>query len=141
MLYRILADAVVLVHFAFVLFVVLGGLLVLRWPRTAWVHLPAAVWGVLIEAFGWICPLTPLEIDLRRKAGQAAYDGGFVEHYVLPVLYPAGLTREVQWILAGLVLGVNAVVYGVWIVRRRRRAARGASPEDRDADRRPDSTT
>lgn len=127
MLYRILADLVVLVHFAFVLFVVLGGFLVLRWPKTAWVHLPAAVWGVLIEVFGWICPLTPWENELRRRAGQAAYDGGFVEHYLLPILYPADLTREVQWVLAGLVLVVNAVVYGVWIVRRRRRA--GPEPD------------
>lgn len=119
MLYRILADLVVLVHLAFVGFVVLGGLLALRWPRWIWVHLPAAGWGILIEVFGWICPLTPLENELRRKAGRAAYEGGFVEHYVLPVLYPADLTREVQWALAAVVLVVNAVVYGVWIARRR----------------------
>lgn len=118
MLYRILADLVVLVHFAFVLFVVLGGLLVLRWPRWVWVHVPAVVWGVLIEVFGWICPLTPLEVGLRRKAGSTGYEGGFVEHYILPVLYPAELTREVQWVLAGLVVVVNLAVYGVWLARR-----------------------
>lgn len=136
MLYRILADLVLLVHLAFVGFVVLGGLLVLRWSRWAWLHLPAAVWGVAIEAFGWICPLTPLEQDLRRKAGGAAYEGGFVEHYVLPVLYPADLTREIQWALAAFVVVVNVVVYGVWIVRRRSPAGgvygEGARDPDRD---------
>lgn len=137
MLYRILADLVVLVHFAFVLFVVLGGLLVLRWPKWMWVHLPAAAWGVLIEVFGWICPLTPLEVDLRRKAGSTGYEGGFVEHYILPVLYPAELTREVQWMLAGLVVVVNLVVYGVWLVRRGSRA--GEEGDEADPGPGPDS--
>lgn len=122
MLHRLLADATVLVHFGFVLFVVLGGLAVLRWPRLAAVHVPAAVWGFAVEAFGWLCPLTTLENRWRRLAGQAGYDGGFVEHYLIPVLYPAGLTREIQWLLAAVVLVVNATVYGVlW----RRRASGG----------------
>jgi uncharacterized membrane protein YhhN len=95
MLYRWLADLVVVLHFGFVLFVVGGGLLALRWPRLARVHLPTAVWGVLIEFGGWLCPLTPLENWLRRRSGGAGYAGGFVEHYVLPVLYPSGLTRGV----------------------------------------------
>src|SRR5512144_911769 len=99
MLYQRLADLVVVIHFAFVLFVVLGAFLVLRWPRLAWVHLPAAVWGVLIEYAGWICPLTPLEHWLRRAAGESGYEGGFVEHYIIPVLYPLGLTRMTQWVL------------------------------------------
>jgi hypothetical protein len=107
----VVADAVVVLHLAFVLFVVLGGLLVLRWPRAAWVHLPAAVWGAWIECAGWICPLTPLENRLRAAAGQAGYDSSFVEHYLMPVLYPAALTRELQWLLGGIVVGVNAVVY------------------------------
>lgn len=136
-----MADLVVLVHLAFVLFVVLGGLLALRWPQWIWVHVPAAVWGVAIEAFGWICPLTPLENDLRRKAGDAAYEGGFVEHYVLPVLYPAELTREIQWALAALVVLVNAVVYGVWIARRRSSAGGAGDGRARSPDRDPDSAS
>ena len=107
-------------HFAFVLFVVLGGLLVLRWPRMAWLHLPAVAWGAGIEFLGWICPLTPLEIRLRQAAGLAGYEGGFVEHYLLPVLYPETLTRSVQVVLGFLVLVVNVVIYG-WVVRSRSR--------------------
>jgi hypothetical protein len=127
MAYRILADLVVGVHALFVVFVVAGGLLALRWAWVAAVHLPAAVWGTLIEFRGWICPLTPLEQSLRASAGQAGYEGGFIEHYLLPVLYPAGLTQGVQLILGSLVIAVNLVVYGMLL---RRRAARaGGSPE------------
>lgn len=115
-----MADLVVLLHFLFVLFVILGGLLVLRWPRVAYVHLPVAAYGALIELVGWICPLTPLEKRLRERAGLEGYEGGFVEHYILPVLYPAGLTRAVQIGLGILVLGLNFTIYGV-IARRRRR--------------------
>ncbi|UIF86072.1 DUF2784 domain-containing protein [Cupriavidus sp. UYPR2.512] len=117
-----LADLVVIVHGLFILFVVAGGLLVLRWPRVAWLHLPAAVWGVLIEWSGWICPLTPLENTLRQAAGQAGYSGGFVERYLLPLIYPAGLTPAVQLWLGLVVLVVNVAVYALWW--RRRRAAR-----------------
>jgi hypothetical protein len=117
MAYRILADLVVGVHALFVVFVVAGGLLALRWPWAAAVHLPAAVWGTLIEFRGWICPLTPLEKSLRASAGQAGYAGGFIEHYLLPVLYPAGLTPGVQLVLGSLVIAVNVVVYG-FLLRR-----------------------
>jgi hypothetical protein len=113
-----MANLVVLVHFAFVLFVVFGGLLVLRWPRVMYLHLPAAAWGAFIELVGGICPLTPLENSLRRSAGLAGYEGGFVEHYILPVLYPAGLTRGVQLVLGMLVIGTNVAIYG-WILARR----------------------
>ena len=123
MLYRILADAVVILHFAFVLFVVLGGLLALRWPRAAWFHLPAAVWGAGIEFLGGICPLTPLEIRLRRLGGEAGYTGGFVEHYILPVLYPEALTRDIQYILGGIVIALNLFVYGIVLRRLRHRRA------------------
>jgi hypothetical protein len=109
---------VALAHLAFVVFVVGGGLLVLRWPRLAWVHLPAALWGALIEFAGWICPLTPLENWLRRRAGVSDYAGGFVEHYVLPVLYPVGLTRGLQVGLGVAVILLNLVIYG-WIFHRR----------------------
>jgi Protein of Unknown function (DUF2784) len=119
-----LADLVVIFHFAFVLFVVLGGLLVLRWPRLAYVHLPVALYGALIELVGWICPLTPLEKRLRESAGLQGYQGGFVEHYILPVLYPAGLTRGVQWVLGMLVIGINLVIYAVV-------ARKGSSSHDR----------
>jgi len=123
MAYHRLADVVVLIHFAFLLFVVLGGVMVLRWPKVAWVHAPAAIWGVLIEFFGWICPLTPLEIDLRRRAGEAAYTGGFIAHYVTRVLYPEGLTRGIQMVLGTLVLVLNGTVYATLIARARRRRA------------------
>jgi hypothetical protein len=109
--YGVLADLVLVVHLGFVLFVVLGGLLVLRWPRLAWIHLPAAVWGAIIEFTGGVCPLTPLENNLRRLAGEAGYAGGFIEHYVTAALYPDGLTRVAQVVLGALVLLVNAVIY------------------------------
>lgn len=123
MLYRVLADAVVVIHALFVVFVVLGGLAVLRWPRLAWAHLPAAAWGALIEFAGWICPLTPLEKRLRLLAGQAAYEDGFIEHYLLPILYPPGLTRGTQVVLGLVVLAINLAVYALlsrrWAIRRR----------------------
>ncbi len=121
-----LADLVVLVHAAFVGFVVLGGLLALRWPRAAWVHLPAAVWGAAIELTGLICPLTPLENWLRRRAGQPGYGGGFIEHYILPALYPAGLTRGVQVALGLAAALFNAAIYAV-VLRRRARRVRAAT--------------
>ena len=117
MAYRILADLVVGVHALFVVFVVAGGLLALRWAWVAAVHLPAAVWGALIEFRGWICPLTPLEKSLRAAAGEAGYRGGFIEHYLLPALYPSGLTRGVQLVLGASVIVVNLLVYGVVLVR------------------------
>jgi hypothetical protein len=123
--YRALADAVLVVHLAFVLFVVLGGLLVLRWPRLAWLHLPAALWGVLVELAGYVCPLTPLEVALRQRGGESGYAGGFIEHYVTAALYPAGLTRATQILLGCLVLGINALVYAR--LMRRKRAPIGLS--------------
>lgn len=120
MLYSLLADAVLVFHFAFILFVGGGGLLALWWQRAPWFHLPIAAWGVYIELSGDVCPLTPLENDLRRMAGGEGYAGSFIEHYLLPVIYPSGLTREVQLVLAALVVVLNAGVYGfVWLRRRR----------------------
>ncbi|HET6797336.1 MAG TPA: DUF2784 domain-containing protein [Gemmatimonadales bacterium] len=113
------ADLVVLVHFAFVLFVILGALLVLRWPKLAYLHLPAALWGIWIEFSGRICPLTPLENALRRQAGEAGYSGGFIEHYILPVLYPSGLTRTTQVVLGLIVILVNLAIYGYLVLRHR----------------------
>jgi Protein of Unknown function (DUF2784) len=129
MLYRVLADLVVVLHFGFVLFVVFGGLLALRWPRAAWFHLPAAIWGAGIEFVQGICPLTPLENHLRRLGGEAGYSGGFVEHYVLPVLYPGGLSHGVQLGLGIFVVALNAVIYTVvWRRRRRSTATPAARP-------------
>jgi Protein of Unknown function (DUF2784) len=109
--YRCLADAVLLAHLLFVVFVVAGGLVVLRWPRVAWLHVPAALWGVVVEWSGALCPLTPLELALRRAGGEAGYGGGFVEHYVWPVLYPAALTRGAELVLGSLVVAINVIIY------------------------------
>ena len=111
MSYRLMADIVVVTHFAFTIFVLLGGILAIWWRKVIWLHIPAAVWGALIEFAGWICPLTPLENRLRAKGGEAGYPGGFVEEYVLPVIYPAGLTREIQIILGIFVITINLVIY------------------------------
>jgi hypothetical protein len=119
MIFRWLADLVVGLHLLFVAFVVLGGLLALRWPRAAWIHLPAALWGAVVEYAGWICPLTPLEQWLRLRSGQAGYSGGFIDHYLLPILYPAGLDRPIQWLLGSLVLGINGAIYGWLLVKRK----------------------
>ena len=109
--YRLLADAALLAHATFVAFVMLGGLLVLRRPRLAWIHLPVVAWGAAIEFIGGICPLTPLENHWRRLAGEQGYAGGFVEHYIVALLYPEGLTRNLQLALGLIVLAVNAAVY------------------------------
>jgi len=117
--YPLLADLVVWLHLGFVVFVGLGGLLLIRWPRLIWIHLPAVCWGVAIELSGWICPLTPFENWLRRKGGEANYQFDFVAHYLLPILYPQGLTRRSQILLGVLVLLVNVAIYG-WVVGKRK---------------------
>ncbi|HEU5169547.1 MAG TPA: DUF2784 domain-containing protein [Gemmatimonadales bacterium] len=121
----LLADLLVVVHFLFVVFVVGGGLLALRWPKVAWLHVPAALWGAWIEFTGAICPLTPLEQQLRARAGQTAYEGDFVAHYILPLLYPLGLTRPTQMVLGGLVVALNLAVYAVVWGRWRAQLVRG----------------
>jgi hypothetical protein len=115
--YGVLADVVLVLHLGFVLFVVLGGLLVLRWPGLAWLHVPAAAWGTLIEFSGGICPLTPLEQRLRRLGGEAGYSGEFIDHYVRTLLYPEGLTRGTQFVLGAAVLVFNVAIY--WLLVRR----------------------
>lgn len=121
MVYRFLADAVLLVHLGFILFVVFGALLVLRWPRLLPVHLLAAAWGFGIEVLGAICPLTHVENSMRVLAGESGYRGGFIDHYLLPLIYPGGMTRGLQLGLAAGVLVVNGVLYA-WILRTRRRS-------------------
>ncbi len=123
MIWGVLAEAVVVLHFCFVLFVLFGGALALRWPKVAWGHLPAAAWGALISFAGWVCPLTPLEKWLRREGGAAGYEGGFVEHYILPVLYPRGLTPGIQIVLGLIVIVLNLLVYRHVYRQARRRAS------------------
>lgn len=118
MLYGLFGDAVVCLHLAFVVFVLLGGLLVLRWQRVAWVHVPAVLWAVLISLCEWTCPLTPLETTLRAQAGEEGYSGGFTEHYLLPMIYPTALTRNLQIGLGLFVLVVNVLVYRLVVFRR-----------------------
>ena len=119
MAYNLLADGVVLIHLAFVLFAVLGALLIIRWRKVLWLHLPAAVWAAWIEFSGKICPLTPLENWLRMRGGGSGYAGDFVGHYLMPILYPSGLTPKVQFILGGVVIGVNLIIYGyVFFIRK-----------------------
>lgn len=115
------ADIIVVLHFTFVVFVVLGGLLALVWPRVIWIHVPAVVWGALVEFTGWICPLTPLENRLREAAGATAYEGDFIAHYILPMLYPDGLTRTDQLMLGTIALSINVAIYSLVFLRHRRR--------------------
>ena len=130
MLYSVLADLVVALHATFVAFVVLGGLLALRWPRAAWLHVPCALWGMGLEFLNGICPLTPLEVGLRHRAGELGYAGGFIERYLLPVLYPQGLTREIEIGLGVFVLVLNVVLYG--LVHARWRRSRRLDPVNPD---------
>ncbi|WP_122424188.1 DUF2784 domain-containing protein [Pseudomonas viridiflava] len=125
MIFRLAADAVVTFHLLFILFVLLGGLLVLRWPWAALLHLPAMIWGAAVEFLHLYCPLTPLENALRSRAGDQGYDGGFIEHYLIPLIYPAGLTPQIQLWLGGIILLINASVYGALLIRGVRRFRRG----------------
>jgi len=128
MLDRILADAVVVFHVLFIAFAVGGGVLVLRWRRLAWLHLPAVAWATLVEVMSWPCPLTPLENFFRRRGGDAGYTGGFVEHYIMPVLYPDGLTDRIQLVIGCFVFTVNVVAYAIVIARWRRQRGPVAQP-------------
>lgn len=118
--YHALADLVLAIHALFIVFVVCGGLLALRWRPVVWLHLPAVAWAVLIEVMGWLCPLTPLEQSLRRAAGAGGYSGSFIEHYLVQFIYPVGLTRTIQLYLAAAVIILNIVVYWFVITQRRK---------------------
>jgi hypothetical protein len=118
--YQLIADALLALHLAYIAFVLLGGLLVLRHPRLAWLHLPAVAWGALVEFMNWLCPLTTWENHFHALAGGGAYQGDFVWHYLLQVIYPAGLTANVQALLGAIVVAVNSAFYAVVIVRWRR---------------------
>ena len=120
MMYLLLADLVVVIHFVFVLFSVLGALLLIRWRKIIWLHLPAVAWAIWIEFSGKMCPLTPLENWLRLKGGEIGYSGDFLAHYLLPLIYPSNLTREIQIILGAIVAGMNMAMYGyVFFLRRK----------------------
>ena len=117
-MYLFLADLVVVIHFIFIIFVLFGALLEMKWLWVIWVHIPAIVWGISIEVFGWVCPLTPLEQWLRAQAGSVTYDLSFIEKYLVPIIYPSILTRELQYVLAFIVILINIVIYGyLWKVR------------------------
>lgn len=122
MVYSLLADLLVVIHLVFIFFVVFGGLLVLKWRWCVYLHIPAALWGALLELFGWLCPLTPWEKQLRLAAGEEGYTVSFVEHYLIPIVYPAHLARELQIGLGLFVFVVNLAVYG-WLLTRRRRVS------------------
>lgn len=117
MLYQVAADFIVLLHFSFILFVLAGGLLVLKWRWLVWLHIPAVIWGALISFMGWVCPLTPLENMLRKATGDGVYITGFVERYLGSVIYPSGFSREMFIAMGVIVIVINVVVYSV-IVRR-----------------------
>lgn len=117
MLYQVMADGLVLLHLLFICFVVLGGLLIYRWRWILFLHLPAVTWGTLLEFNNWLCPLTPLEQRFRLAGGEAGYRGGFIEHYLLPIIYPADLTREVQTCLGIIVIVANLLIYGILLAR------------------------
>ena len=119
--WRLAADALVVIHLGFILFVLFGGLLLLRWPRLLWLHLPAVAWGATVEFFHLLCSLTPWENQLRQAAGDAGYEGGFIEHYLIPVIYPAGLTPQVQLWLGGFVVLINVAVYAYLLLVRCKR--------------------
>jgi len=121
------ADMIVLVHLGFIMFVALGGFLVIKWHNIAFLHIPCALWGVLIAFGGWICPLTPLEMHFRQLAGIAGYDDGFIDHYVMPIVYPAGLTRGMQIAFGVTILVVNLLVYTRVLVNRAKQRKDGAA--------------
>ena len=128
MIYLLLADALVVLHFAFILFVVLGATTAFRWPKMAWAHIPCGLWGAWIELTGGICPLTPIEVRFRRMGGTEGYAGGFIEHYLVPIIYPSGLTRTDQLVLGSLVVAINLAAYGFLLWRRS--ASRPPAPTD-----------
>ena len=121
----VLANTIVLLHFAFIIFVALGGFAALRWPRVAWAHLPAVLWAAMLEFCGWTCPLTPLEKALRTSEGGLAYEGGFVDRYVMPLVYPTGLTRGMQVALGISVIAINLIAYSLVIRHWSGRSRRG----------------
>ena len=121
MIYSFLSDLLVVFHLVFILYVMAGALLIFKWQKALWLHLPACFWGITVEFTGWICPLTPWEIQLRRLAGEEGYTGSFIEQYLIPIIYPSGLNREIQMLLVSTVLIVNLSLYILILIKRRKR--------------------
>ena len=121
-MYNILADVIVGAHFLFIVFIVCGGLMVIRWPKIAFLHLPAAIWGAVVEIFGWICPLTPLENHFRSLAGNDSYEGDFIVRYLIPIIYPDNLTINIQIFLGIVVIVINVIFYSIAIHQNRCRS-------------------
>ena len=121
MIYSFLADLLVVFHLVFILYVIAGAMLIFKWPKMLWIHLPSCFWGMTVEFTGWICPLTPWEIQLRRLAGEEGYTRSFIEHYLIPIIYPSGLTREIQMLLGGIVLIINLSLYTLILIIRRKK--------------------
>jgi len=123
-MYLLAANLILLLHLAFICLVAVGGLIAMRFPRFAFIHIPAAIWGFLVEALGWYCPLTELETTLLLRAGETGYESGFLEHYLMALIYPADLTRQTQIFLATAILAVNVGLYGLMLYRRRQGGTR-----------------
>ncbi len=123
-MYLLAANLVLLLHLAFICLVAVGGLIAMRFPRFAFIHIPSAIWGFLVEAFGWYCPLTELETTFLRRAAETGYESGFLGHYLMAAIYPAGLTRQTQIFLAAALVGLNVGLYGLMLYRRTQRGAR-----------------
>ncbi len=121
MIYSILADALLVIHLIFIIFVLLGGILIIKWRWVVYLHLPTAAWGILVEFNHWICPLTPWENALRRAAGDISYETSFIEHYLLPLIYPSNLTNELQIILGSLIIIINLMIYSGLLLKIKRR--------------------
>ena len=121
MIYSFLADLLVVFHLVFILYGIAGAMLIFKWPKTIWLHLPSCFWGMTVEFTGWICPLTPWEIQLRRLAGEEGYTESFIEHYLILIIYPSGLNREIQMLLGSIVLIVNLSLYTLILIKRRKR--------------------
>ena len=128
MIWSLIADALVILHFGFTAFVIFGGFLTWRWPRLAFLHLPALAWGCWVEVSHSICPLTPLENQFRHLGGEAGYTGGFLAHYLVRLLYPPGLTWHIQWVLAAVLIALNAIAYWGLVRRHRVHAGRAVLP-------------
>ena len=128
MFYRLAADIVVVLHFSFIVFVIVGGFLAIRWPRIAWLHLPIAAYGALIEFFSFVCILTPLEQWLRIRSGAEGYDTSFTEHYILPLIYPSVLTYRLQLFLGISVVVINVIAYSLVLRKRKIRSRRSEVP-------------
>ena len=123
-MYLLLADLIVILHLGFIVFASLGALLAFKWPRLVWLHLPAMIWAAITEFMGLICPLTPLENWLRQQAGADPYQSSFIAHYLLPLIYPPGLTPAIQWLLGGILVTLNMVIY-IWLIRYKYKQKKG----------------